>query len=507
MKLKILLVAIGRRIMKSKTLTVLAIAALGASVLPSNLAAQSPKYPRYKLVDVGTFGGPNALVNGPTIPILSSNGTYAGEAETDIPDPFAPFCQSPDCLVTRAQEWRNGKVIDLGTLPGVNLSSGSTWVSADGIIGGESENGLIDPLLGIPEMRAVIWINGQIIDLGTLGGGYESFVPAVNDFGVVAGWSLNLIPDPYSMFGGGTTQMRGFIWWLGVKQDLGTLGGPDTSPEAINDLGQIVGTSYSTPTPSAGPGYACPEFANPLPQDPFFWENGKMVDMGGLGGTCGVAIGINNEGQVIGVSNLAGDQTHHGFLWYRGKLKDLGTLGGANSTAYWITDSGLIVGRADFSMQSSDHHAYLLKNGVMTDLGVLAPWPCSTAYAVNTQGQVVGDTGICGEGGGPSFFWQEGLPMVDINSLVLPGSDLEVVDANDINDRGEIAGVGLLPNGDQHAVLLIPAHAEEIAAADALNPSQPTSKAVHTFIRNSESSAFGGRNRMLNMYRRTHQLP
>jgi hypothetical protein len=119
----------------------------------------------------------------------------------------------------------------------------------------------------------------------------------------------------------------------------------------------------------------------------------------------------------------------------------------------------------------------------------------------------LGDTGICGEGGGPSFFWQEGQPMVDINSLVLPGSDLEVVDANDINDRGEIAGVGLLPNGEQRAVLLIPANAEETAAADALNPSQPTPKAVHAFIRSSESSAFAGRNRMLNMYRRTHQLP
>jgi probable HAF family extracellular repeat protein len=471
---------------------------LAALALPRQLAAQ---HPRYKLVDVGTFGGPNSFVNGPTIPIISSNGTYAGQADTATPDPFAPFCQSPDCLVQHAQEWRNGLVIDLGTLPGVNLSSAATWVSANGIIGGESENGLIDPLLGIPEMRAVIWVNGRIIDLGTLDGGYESFVPAVNDFGQVAGWSLNLIPDPYSMVGG-STQTRGFIWQFGVKQDLGTLGGPDTLPEAINDRGQIVGTSYTTPTPTAGNGFTCPEFANPLPQDPFFWEDGKMVDMGGLGGTCGFAIGINNVGQVIGASNLEGDQTHHAFLWYRGKLKDLGTLGGANSEALWITDSGLVVGRADFSMQSTDHHAYLLRNGVMTDLGTLPPWPCSTAYSVNTQGQVVGDTGSCGEGGGPSFFSENGQPMVDINTLVLPGSDIEVVDAYDINDRGEIAGLGQLPNGDQHAVLLIPATPEEIAAADALNASQPTPKAVH--IRSSESSAFGGRNRM---YQRTYQLP
>jgi hypothetical protein len=35
----------------------------------------------------------------------------------------------------------------------------------------------------------------------------------------------------------------------------------------------------------------------------------------------------------------------------------------------------------------------------------------------------------------------------------------------DINDRGEIAAVGILPNGDTHAVLLIPASKDEIAAA------------------------------------------
>jgi probable HAF family extracellular repeat protein len=39
---------------------------------------------------------------------------------------------------------------------------------------------------------------------------------------------------------------------------------------------------------------------------------------------------INNQGQVIGISTLAGDQTYHPFLWDRGTLKDLGTLGGNN---------------------------------------------------------------------------------------------------------------------------------------------------------------------------------
>jgi hypothetical protein len=68
--------------------------------------------------------------------------------------------------------------------------------------------------------------------------------------------------------------------------------------------------------------------------------------------------------------------------------------------------------------------------------------------------------------------------MVDINTLVLPSSNpsnITVVDANQINDRGEIAGGGVLPNGDFHAVLLVPASPAEIAAAG----SQPSKSQSH----------------------------
>jgi hypothetical protein len=64
--------------------------------------------------------------------------------------------------------------------------------------------------------------------------------------------------------------------------------------------------------------------------------------------------------------------------------------------------------------------------------------------------------------------------MVDLNTLVLPGSNLTLTGVTFINDRGEIAGAGMLPNGDTHAVLLIPANAEEIAAASAF----PVAKAA-----------------------------
>jgi probable HAF family extracellular repeat protein len=51
-----------------------------------------------------------------------------------------------------------------------------------------------------------------------------------------------------------------------------------------------------------------------------------MADLGTLGGTLGYPNTLNNRGQVVGQSNLAGDGVSHPFLWdEREGLKDLGT--------------------------------------------------------------------------------------------------------------------------------------------------------------------------------------
>jgi probable HAF family extracellular repeat protein len=453
--------------------------------LPEQLVAQST---RYKLIDLGTFGGPSAFVNGPLALSLSANGTYAGQAETSIPDRYAPNCQNSDCLVQHAQRWHNGIVTDLGTLPGV-LSSGATWISTNGAIVGVSQNGLIDPLLGIPEIRAVLWTNkGEIIDLGTLDGGHQSFAAAVNDRGQVAGWATNTIPDKDSMAGLGY-QTRGFLWQNGVRQDLGTLGGPDTLPQAINQRGQIVGRSYTNSIRNSDTG--TPTF------HPFLWENGGMVDLGTLGGTQGRANFINSRGQVVGNANLAGDQSSHPFLWDRGSLTDLGTLGGSNADAFWIADSGLIVGISDLA--DGTHHAFVWKNGVTTDVGTLDL--CSNAYTGNSKGQVVGTSTNCRGVVKHLFLWEEGS-ISDLGALILPGSDVQIVDLYDINDRGEIAAQGVLPNGDSRAVLLVPASAAEISATAALPLANSGSAIARRVVRTSDDSVFERRKSTLNRFRR-----
>jgi probable HAF family extracellular repeat protein len=290
----------------------------------------------------------------------------------------------------------------------------------------------------------VIWTQSdKIVNLGTLPGGQQSFSAIVNDRKQVSGLSTNAVSDPYSLLGLGY-QIRGFLWENGSMRDMGTLGGPDTLPEAMNERGQIVGQSYTSSIPNPGSG---------IPTiDPFLWQNGTMVDIGGFGGTWGVANFINSSGKVVGASDLAGDQTNHPFLWDRGTLRDLGTLGGNNGNALWVNDGGEVVGGADL-LGSQTHDAFLWKNGVMTDLGNLGL--TSFAFAINSGGQVVGASRV-NSTTVHAFIWEKGGPMVDLNMLVSPSSDIVLIDPYYINDRGYIAVQGVLPNGNRRAVILIP---------------------------------------------------
>ncbi len=54
-----------------------------------------------------------------------------------------------------------------------------------------------------------------------------------------------------------------------------------------------------------------------------------------------------------------------------------------------------------------------------------------------------------------AFLWENGS-IVDLNTLIPPGSPLYLVYADHINDQGEIAGNGMDVNGNNHAFLLIP---------------------------------------------------
>jgi probable HAF family extracellular repeat protein len=460
--------------MKSRIWCTIARTLLPALFLTPQVSAQDNrdhqhKHHHYKLIDMGTFGGPASFVNPPfnSFPALNSRGTIVGSSATSIPltstsDVFV--CGSVLGFVPasfHAFEWQKGVVTDLGALPPSEENcSNAGAVNASGESAGTSEIDEVDPVLGVKEIRAVLWKQGEIINLGTLGGRASvGSVGGINNRGQVVGAATNAIPDPfsflYSLAGNSNgTQTRAFLWQRGVIEDLGTLGGPDAWAFFVNERSQIAGQSFTNSTPNPVTGIPT--------EDPFLWEDGRMIDLGTLGGTLGFPSALNNRGQVIGTSNLAGDTIADPFLWDRGKLIDLftDTVGGNPTLAFAINDRGEIVGAAAFPNAPFD--AFLWRKGVATDLGHLDDCG-SLAFGINSRGQVVGGTFSCGAGThARAFLWENGS-MVDLNTLIPYDSDFRVVEAEAINDRGEIAGNGVPPgvspaevNTKGRAFLLIP---------------------------------------------------
>ncbi len=437
------------------------LALLTALFIPIQVSAQ---HARYKLIDTGTLGGPTSFLAAEGERHLNNRGTLVSQADTSLPDPYCPtqpcFPLAQDDpssgFLAHAAEWQNGVLSDLGALPGVNDST-PTWISDSGLIVGYGTNGLIDPLTALAVLRGIIYKGGSVFEVGTFGG-YESIANAVNNRGQVVGCAATAVPDSYAMCSGqGSQQSRAFLWQNGVMQDLGTLGGPDAVAVAVNERGQVAGFSLTDSAPNDATGIPT--------QHPFLWENGTMRDLGTIGGTAIDSVNaINSRGQVVGAMNVAGDQSFHPFLWDGQTLTDLGTFGGLWGRANSINDAGAVVGWACTGLVCDETHAFLWRRGTMTDLTMTDPAGrgCDDeARSVNSRMQVVGVSAAdCAGNNASAFLWENGS-SVDLNTLVISNpSGAQLTIALSINERGEIAAQGVLPNGDVHAFLLVPSGAE-----------------------------------------------
>jgi probable HAF family extracellular repeat protein len=457
----------------SKWIFLVEVPLFALALLPGVAAQDTPtnhraRHHHYKLVVIGTFGGPTSAywdgIN--NISVLNRRGSATGGADTLTPDPFSSTYWWSNGLIQHAFRWRNGSLMDLGALPG-NVNSMSSWISSNGLVAGFSENGQIDPVVpDFPEIHAILWRGGKVNDLGTLPqGGYESQANSVNNRGQVVGTATNLVPDANSMIQANFIlwnldygyQSRAFIWdeKKGMR-DLGTLpNGTDAEATLINEGGQVVGHSYT----SSGPG-ACASSGYALTTGSFIWDEREgMKNIGGLGGTCTLAQDLNNQGQVVGESTLRGDKIVHPFIWERATgIKVLRTLGGNFGNALAINEKGEAAGLA-YLKNDSTFHATLWKHpGQVSDLGTVGDDPCSFAYAVNDESQVVGLSSpsdcVYFDVSRP-FLWEHGS-MVDLNNLIPKNSPLQLVYAFTINHRGEIAGNGWDASSNEHSFVLIP---------------------------------------------------
>jgi probable HAF family extracellular repeat protein len=449
------------------------IALIAASAIPVSLPAQQqaeaqrqkPVHHQYKLVDLGTFGGPHSSFNSGSS-IINRSGTAVGGASASTPDPLCLF-DFPYCFIFHAGKFENGEFSDLGSLPGGANNSIANAINSWGVVVGSSENGLIDPATGGPTGVATLWANGRVINLGTLGGSF-SLAGAINDHNQIVGFAQNNLPDPFN-FGAlagfpSSTQWRATLWQHGTIQDLGTLGdGTGSAATSVNERGQIIGVSFADSVVNPSTGY--PTLA------PFLWENGRMRNLGTLGGLMAFTSGLNNKGQVVGTSNLAGDQTSHPFLWERGLLRDLGTLGGSYGEAHWVNENGEVIGLSATANDEA-YDGFLWRNGKMIDLGSVNGDGCSSANGINSSGQIVGESFSCSVDSHHAFLWENDGPAIDLNLFVPPGSDLHLIEAQFIGEGGEIAGAALLSNGDTHAFLLIPEEHDELNATIATETTQ-----------------------------------
>ncbi len=212
--------------------------------------------------------------------------------------------------------------------------------------------------------------------------------------------------------------------------DLGTLS--HTPPNdysyayGLNNSGQVVGISS----------------LNGASSPAFLYSGGTMISLGTLGAADSVAKGINVLGRITGFSETVNG--YAAFLYSDGKMQSIGTLGGNYAAGYAINALGQITG--DSKNQLGQDHAFLYTGGKMVDLGTLGG-DSSTGSGINNRGQVVGYA-YNASGNFLAFLYSAGK----MQSLGTLGGDWSLATA--INDLVQITGQAYtLGNLQAHAFL------------------------------------------------------
>jgi len=240
---------------------------------------------------------------------------------------------------------------------------------------------------------------------------------------------------------------------------LPTLGGNNAQAAAINNREQIVGLSE---TAALDP--SCPAGKTAKTLAPTLWEKGEVRALPTLAGEPdGFAQGINDEGQAVGSSGTCTNISAHAVLWENGTVSQLPDLGVAGGIAYAMNNHDQAVGwvpSADgstvvASIWQKDRATGLI---TITTLPILPGDGADFATGINNRGQVVGSTfkdGAWSHG----FIGQDGV-VTDLNTLIPEDSNLRIVAASNINERGQISGMASVIAGPDagivHAILLTP---------------------------------------------------
>jgi probable HAF family extracellular repeat protein len=288
------------------------------------------------------------------VPLTGISGDRVGAyAMNDRGQVVGHYEVAPDVL--HPFLWQRGRMTDLGVLEtGPEERGMARDINAGGDVVGSSERG--------GRQRAVLWRRGRIIELGHLGSG-SSYATAINDRGQIIGTSYTVSGEP-----------RGFIWERGRMRDLGV--GGFTQPLDINNRGQVVGWS--------GRGVEGPQHA-------FLWRRGVVTWLPPGRGSRATA--INDRGEIVGsIDDRIGEPVSHAVRWHRGRMTQLGALPGGNaSSAVAINERGQVLGIGNVQPDLAWAHAFLYWRGTLRDL-TPAGVPATVAYGatdVNNRGQLL----------------------------------------------------------------------------------------------------------------------
>lgn len=308
------------------------------------------------------------------------------------------------------------------------------------------------------KLHATIWRHGEPKDLGTLGGPDASSAvlwPGTNDGGVVIGVSqtddVDPNDEPWSC--GAFLPARigyacvGFVWRDGEMRALPTLGGTHGFATDVNDHGQIVGWTENQVVDTG----CDPESGQVLQFRAVRWDHygRRTTELRPLAGDqVSSATGINDKGRVIGISGSC-DQAvgrlsaKNPVVWDHGKPRLLPDLGGlAWDTPMAINARGDAVGFVNRS--AADGRSFRPLPVLWTAAGKLYKlklpdgYPLGQALGINKRREVVGvalspDFTKC-----TAMLWRDGKAVVLQKEV--RRTSLDLCNANDINDRGQITG-------------------------------------------------------------------
>jgi probable HAF family extracellular repeat protein len=158
-----------------------------------------------------------------------------------------------------------------------------------------------------------------------------------------------------------------------------------------------------------------------------------IEDLGFLGnGTYLVGVAMNAGGDIAGYA-IGSEGTLRAFRWTAaGGLEDLGTNGGRAAMALGINDNGDVVGKY-WDQNWFDHSFIARRGGAMTDLKAAYP-QIFLANAISNDGRLTGHTWQGSSWQGFAFRTQPDGTLQEISPYFGYGTG--------INDQGDVAGVG-----------------------------------------------------------------